>query len=278
LAVVNALVSERTHMRTVDMRYGDTERQQLDVYGPHDGGGGRPVVLFFYGGSWRYGDRRQYRFLGEALASAGLVAVIADYRLFPEVCFPGFVHDGAAALRWIRENVGSYGGDPHNVYVMGHSAGGLIAALLALDPFYASGHGVPTQAIRGLIGLAGPYAIRPEEGAAFRDIFPQSTETERHRPVSVVTANAPPLFLAQGLDDDLVVPEHTEQLAARARAAGASVRVARYEGLGHIGIMAAMSRPFRRLAPVLADVASFIRETHPQGAFCYTDAKAQLRV
>ena len=109
--------------------YGAGPRQRLDVYAPRGGcGQPRPVVMFFYGGSWNSGTRSGYAFVGRALAARGFVTVVPDYRLVPEVHYPAFVEDGAAAVRWVAANAAKYCGNGQSVVLMGHSAGAYIAA------------------------------------------------------------------------------------------------------------------------------------------------------
>ena len=88
-------------------------------------------MVFFYGGSWTTGRRGLYRFVGAALAERGIVTVLPDYRLYPQVKFPLFVDDGALAVAWVQKHAHEFGGDPHRIVLMGHSAGGHEAAFLA---------------------------------------------------------------------------------------------------------------------------------------------------
>ena len=122
--VLNAITPARGYDRSAAIAYGDDPRQALDVYRPKGAAGLRPVVVFFYGGNWREGDRADYRFVGGAMTERGYVCVIPDYRLYPQVSFPGFVEDAASAVRWARDHAAEYGGDPDRLFVMGHSAGG----------------------------------------------------------------------------------------------------------------------------------------------------------
>ena len=260
MGMINALVPTAGYSRTTDIAYGADPRQQLDIYAPRGPSAARPVVLFFYGGSWRFGARGQYRFLGEALAAKGFVVVVADYRLYPEVKFPVFMEDAAAALRWVTDHAGEYGGDPTQIFAMGHSAGAHMAALLVLDPKYADAANVPRGRIAGLIGLAGPYAFHPERIDSVRGVFVGSGDLDAARPITFVDTapSLPAIFLAHGGDDDTVNPSNTRDVAEKARARGAIVREIIYPGIGHLGLMAAFARPFRGRAPVLEDVAAFI--------------------
>ena len=119
----NALTPRWGYDRHADIAYGDDPRQTLDVYVPADKAAHAPVVVFFYGGSWQSGDKNGYRFVGQALASRGLVAVVPDYRLYPPTTFPGFIEDGARAVAWARAHAADYGADPDRLFVSGHSAG-----------------------------------------------------------------------------------------------------------------------------------------------------------
>src|ERR1700741_411360 len=110
-----------------DQPYGPLERQKLDIYVPDGATSNIPVVVFFYGGAWARGERGDYRFAGQALASTGFIALVPDYRLYPEVAFPSFVQDGALAVAWVRDNIAGFGGDPARIAVLGHSAGAHIA-------------------------------------------------------------------------------------------------------------------------------------------------------
>ena len=240
--------------------YGPDPRQRLDVYVPRGSiGAHRPVVVFFYGGSWNSGDRAGYAFVGRALAARGFVVVIPDYRLVPQVRYPAFIEDGAAAVRWAEVHAVTYGGAPDRLVLMGHSAGAYIAAMLAVDGRWL---GPARVNVRGLVGLAGPYDFAPFDVDASRAAFgnwPRPAETQ---PVSWAGAGDPPALLAYGAEDRTVRPRNSEALAARLRAGGVRVELRAYPKLSHVGLLLAFARPFRGRAPVLDDVASFIRNAH----------------
>jgi acetyl esterase/lipase len=239
--------------------YGAGPRQRLDVYAPPGRPTHAPVAVFFYGGSWDSGRRQDYNWVGRALASRGFVTVIADYRLYPEVRYPGFLEDGALAVRWAIANARRYGGDPERVVLAGHSAGAYNATMLALDGRYLKAAGVDPSVVKAFAGLSGPYDFLPLKGDITRRIFGETPDLPATQPLAYVTANSPPAFLATGDRDDMVWPKNTIALAARLRTAGVEVEERHYPELDHIRMVLALSRPLRGRAPVLDEMTAFLR-------------------
>ena len=259
--VLNALVPSSGYTRTTDLAYGDQPRQRLDVYRPH-GVAGAPVVIFFYGGYWQYGEKNDYRFIADALTSRGFVTVVPDYRLYPAVKFPAFVEDGAIALRWTHDNIERYGGDPNHIYLMGHSAGAHIATLLTLDPHYLKDAGLAPDAIRATVGLSGPYDFMP--GEMSRGVFGMTaSDTKadpRIEPIHFADNRGAPLLLLHGARDETVEAGNSSRLADRIHQFGGDARAILYPKLSHKTIVLALARPFQWLAPVLRDVTTFFRQ------------------
>lgn len=259
LALLSSLVSEGGIARQSDVAYGPSPRQRLDVYrgagraGPQNT---RPVVIFFYGGSWKSGDRSVYQFVGSALASRGITTVIPDYRLYPEVKFPGFVEDAALAYRWAADNLATA---CTPIILAGHSAGAHIAALLALDPRYRTAAAPGRQPPAAWIGLAGPYAFDPTTWSSTREIF-SGASADRTRPVTFVGPQSPPALVMHGRDDSVVRMFNLRDLATAYRAAGVPIETRELDGIAHTGIVMALSRPFRWRAPVLDDMVRFIAQ------------------
>ena len=254
-----------------DLAYGAGPRRRLDVYAPA-GARGAPVVVFFYGGSWQGGEKADYAFVARALAQAGIVAIVPDYRVYPEVRFAGFMKDGAAALAFAKRNASRFGGDPDRLVVMGHSAGAHIAAMLALDPRWLGAEGLgPRDSLAGFVGLAGPYDFLPLEDPVLHTIFgttPQSPPGvgRETQPITFAENRGPPMFLATGLLDTTVRPQNTRSLAARVAAAGGSVVTREYVGLGHAPLIGVLSEPLGFAAPVRRDVTQFILALPPTRA------------
>jgi acetyl esterase/lipase len=256
-ALLNLLAGSKRVAETRDVAYGGNPRERLDIYAPRRAGS-YPVVVFFYGGSWEEGDRGAYRFVGTALAERGIVTVIPDYRVYPEVRFPGFLEDGAQAVRWVRDSIADYGGDPGRIVVAGHSAGAHIAAMLALDPQWLRQAGLDPRDLSGLVGLAGPYDFLPLRSETLKTIFGPEQTRDSTQPINFASAAAPPSLLIAGAKDTVVDPGNTTRLAARLREVGASVEAYLYPGVGHAGLVGAFGKPIRGIAPVLRETAAFV--------------------
>jgi len=240
-----------------DVVYAADTGQELDVYRPATASGA-PVVVFFYGGRWQDGNRRQYAFVGKALAANGIVAVLPDYREYPAVRFPAFVEDAARAVAWARQHAQALGGDPFRLYVAGHSAGGHIAALLGTDARYLRAQGFAPRDLAGVIAIAGPHDFLPITEADLAAIFGPPERYPDSQPVNFVDGDEPPFLLLHGSDDDLVRPRNSVSLAERLQAAHEPCELRLYPGVGHIRILAAMDLSYERLAPTLDDVKAFV--------------------
>jgi acetyl esterase/lipase len=251
-ALLNATVPRTGYVLEADVSYGPLPRQRLDHYRPTDPRGDGKTVIFFYGGAWRQGDKADYLFLGQALASRGIGVVVADYRLFPDVRYPAFVEDGALAVGWAARRFGAA-----RLFLMGHSAGAYIAAMLAANTGYLQATGVDRRELRGLVGIAGPYDFQPRHYRWLRDIF-EDADDRAIQPVSHATAPLPPALLLHGTADRLVAPRNSEQLAAAWRAARASVDLRLYDEVDHLTIVGAFADFLRARAPTRADVLAFI--------------------
>ena len=149
---------------TRHLSYGEGARRRLDLYRPARTVGKLPVIVFFYGGSWQSGERADFGFVAARLARRGFLVAVPDYRVFPEVGFPGFLEDAAQAVAWMFDHAAGHGGDATSLFLMGHSAGAYNAVMLALAPDYLLTAGASAARLAGVIGLAGPYDFLPLGG------------------------------------------------------------------------------------------------------------------
>jgi acetyl esterase/lipase len=249
------------YTRHTDIAYapGGDAAHRLDVYVPDKPATGpRPVVVFWYGGRWTFGDKSDYRFVGAALAGLGYVAILPNYRHYPAVKLAGFMADAAEATDWAAAHASDYGADPKELFLMGHSAGAHLAALVALDTRYLLATGKPLPPIAGVIGLSGPYDFLPLTEDDTKDMFGPPEHYPESQPIHFAHPGAPPMLLIHGTADETVWPKNSVNLAAALRGQGDSVTLKLYPGLKHADTVAAMSLPVRGKAPTLADIATFV--------------------
>jgi acetyl esterase/lipase len=259
LTALNALTPGGASERTTDLAYGDGPRRKLDVYRPLSGDGKAPVVVFFYGGNWVSGERADYAFVGRALASRGIVTVVADYRLYPAVSYPDFLDDTAQAVAWAAKEAARYGGDSKRLFVMGHSAGAYNAAMVALDGRWLAKQHMSPADLRGWIGLAGPYDFLPIENPTTKPVFHFPDTPRESQPVRHVTPQSPPALLIAARSDNLVDPlRNTGHLAEQLRAQNIPVKEIYYDKVSHTTLVATFAAPMRWLGPTLDDVAAFV--------------------
>jgi acetyl esterase/lipase len=259
------------YTRHTNLAYGADPQQRVDVYVPDKAAPGAPMaappmaapptplIIFWHGGRWKSGDKSDYRFVGAALAESGYVALIANYRHYPKVHMPGFMDDAAQTVQWAVAHAREFGADPRQLFLMGHSAGAHMAALLALDPRYLRAAG-SAPAIAGVIGLSGPYDFLPLLEADVQDMFGPPALYPESQPINYVRADAPPMLLAHGLKDETVWPKNSRNLANALGARGVSVTLKLYPKVAHADTVAALSPPIRGRAPTLADIQEFIAE------------------
>ncbi|MEX6505271.1 alpha/beta hydrolase [Jiella sp. M17.18] len=243
-SALNAVTSRSGFHTVSDVRYQGGDSGTYDLYVPNGASARSPAVIFIHGGSWGTGSKRIYPFLGQSLASAGIIVAIPNYRLYPETQFPGFVEDAAKATAsfaaTLRSGENGVPAGHHPLFLMGHSAGAEIAGLLAIDARWLKADGIPLSRIAGFIGLAGPYDFLPLTDERYKRIFPKRLRAES-QPVNFVSGDEPPMLLIAGKADTTVDPKNTVSLANKARVAGDKVQMTLYPGVSHIGAISAFA-------------------------------------
>jgi acetyl esterase/lipase len=259
-AIDELLPYDKGSARTAtDVAYSTDPRHRLDVYAPTSAGP-FPVIVFVHGGSWSSGDKKDYGFLGRALASQGYIVFVPNYRLVPGHRYPAFVEDTAAAIAFAQKSASVYGGDNAAIYLMGHSAGAYNLAQAMLNPEFFVASGVDRTTIRAAALLAGPYDFAPLDVPSTVDAFGQWPDLSSTQPINYAAENAPPTLLLHGAKDTTVYPRNSRALA---KLLGAKATLKEYQNLGHVGILLSNAKPLRWRAPVLNDVIAFFR-AHPK--------------
>lgn len=262
--VMNTLSSDSGFSLMQNLPYEPSGQLALDVYRPLNARSA-PVIVFFHGGRWSSGDKAEYKFVGQALASRGFVAVLPAVRQYPQVRFPEFVHDAARAVRWARDNATFYGGDPAQLFIAGHSSGAHIAVLLALNEEYLKSAGGRRDWLRGMIGLAGAYDFMPITAPDLRDLFGPVDRFQYSQPIFYVDGQNPPLLLLHGRDDDVVWASNTVNLARAVSKAGGPVETVLYDKLSHSMIIGSLASFLRGRADVLDAIEDFVTRTVQAG-------------
>jgi len=255
LEILNSTVDQNGFSSRTGLVYGGDDRQKLDVHIPNHAPQNADVVVFYYGGRWQYGSKQEYAFVVDALTSKGFVTVIPDYRLYPQVDWQAFVQDGANAYQWVYKNIQKFGGNPRRIFVMGHSAGAHISAMVAVDDSLLD---KATKRPCGFVGLAGPYDFLPIDQPDIRRVFASESDLQKTQPISYASRDDPAMLLIHGLDDDIVKPGNSRRLAQRLSRLGGDAEIKLYEDTDHIDILLSLSSTFRYFGPTLTDSVVFM--------------------
>jgi acetyl esterase/lipase len=244
---------KRDHVgRRLDIPYTASKsdpKRQLDLYLPRVDRPGFPIVVFVHGGYWRPLDRRwlqplsgAYGNVGVALAHHGIAAAILSYRQVP------LIHSGkdslddiAAAIRFVRDSCPSWGCDSGRMFVVGHSAGGHLVSLLAMDDRILHRNGVDADGVAGFVSIDGIFdlgaslaAFKPDQAAIMRELFgPDDATLARHSTISYARARHPPLLFVDSTGDEKVCLDGFHKMKARMAEVGSPAKFVELAGLGH---------------------------------------------
>lgn len=182
----------------LDVSFGPTLAEHLDLY---PAGENAPVFIYVHGGFWYLRTSKEFGFVARGPVSRGVATVVTDYALCPHVTIDEIVRQTRAAVAWVYQNAGSFGGDPGRIHVAGHSAGGhLVAMLLATD--WDGEYGLPNDIIKGATAISGLYDLAP-----FPYTFLQPKlqltwdQVLRNSPILHVPDSTPPLLVVYGEDE-----------------------------------------------------------------------------
>ena len=255
----SALKIKADHTVLKDIFFGSEAWQKLDVHIPNaKSDKDKPVLIFFYGGSWDSGKKEMYFFAADAFTRLGYVVVIPDYLKYPEARFPDFMYDGAAAVTWVKNNIAQYGGDPNTVFIAGHSAGAHLGSLLLTDERYLKKHDLSPLDIRGFSGLAGPYNFTPKR-STLKIIFGPEENYPNMQASNFVTGNEPPMLLLHGEQDTTVGAFNQEILITALNEAGNPSIGTLYPKLTHISILMSLTPLLRKNSTTIDDMDEFFK-------------------
>lgn len=241
----------------LDIPYGDLDAQKLDIYTPKAQTSPPPVVIFFHGGRWTFGNKSQYKFVGMTLAELGYMVVIPNTRLYPEVKFPIFIEDAAKSIAWVHSNIASYGGG-QELFVAGHSSGAHMAALIVADQSYLEAFGLSVDIINAFAGMSGPYDFEPK-APELKDMFGPPSQYPQMAVTNFIDGNEPPMLLIYTNEDETVHIRNLELLKAGIERANGKVETIIYSSGGHAATVGAFSWANPADLPVPEDIDRFFR-------------------
>ncbi len=250
---LNTITPSTSYKLAKDIAYGSDTRQKLDIYTPNKPRSDQAVLVFIHGGSWSDGNKNMYKFIGEAFATQGFTTVISNYRMHPQVQYPEFVNDTAAAIAFTANR---FSGAP--LFVLGHSAGAYNAMMVTVDPKYLEAQGMQVcKTIKATIGMAGPYGAFPLKKEPYITIFPNLHKGD-DAPAQIKLGPTPPVFLPIGDKDTTVSDLHSRALAKNIIARGGSAKFKLYPGLNHTDVAKVLSRYFDGDSTLKTDILTFI--------------------
>lgn len=275
LFLANTLARFDNYTEIESLPYGKETLNTLDIYIPDHSliaNTSLPVVIFFYGGCWggcTTFNKESYRYVAQALTSNKFIVVIGDYRRYPDVLFPGIIKDSKQIVEWVKTHIGQYHGDPKRLFLMGHSAGAHLAAMLTLNENYLESE--TYQSIKGFIGLAGPYDFLPLSKSYQKIIFGPSERFPASQPINFVNGSEPPMLLLQGDQDIKVLPKNAKNLNRKVQQMKGCAQLKVYTDTNHTEILAALAIPIQDNQPVLTDIVEFLEHYSAPNAQCKTN-------
>lgn len=241
------------------LHYGESPQQVIDLYRPRDIER-PPLIIFIPGGGWQNGDPGEYGFVARQFAQSGYATALVGYRLGPDGRFPVMLEDSAAAVGWLVTHADELGLQADRLVLAGQSAGAYNAVMLALDRRWLEREGLPDDAVKGVVGLSGPYDFYPFDTDSTKKAFGQVANPLQTQPIGFARADAPPMLLVTGEEDTTVKPRNSRALAARLAGLGADVRLVVIPGLGHADTVTLLARPFDRDRRLLSVAMPFVDE------------------
>lgn len=241
-AEINARSEQtRSRVRTMlDIRYGPDPRQFLDVYLPPSDADTAPVLVFVHGGGFREGDRTHYGYIAEPFVASGIVVVFPSYRLLPESTFFDALDDVRSAVAWTVSTIANLGGDPGRVVVSGHSAGGLLAAHVAVDSSWQAARAVPAGAIRTVVPFSAGYDFTSDELPSYaRSRLPDAAAKFDASPIHRIRQPVERALVALG-DQESAYLSSSRAFAAALSAAGVATELLVLPGHDHAGTVRAL--------------------------------------
>jgi arylformamidase len=236
----------------LDVAYGRGPNETLDLFVPNHPVQGAPVMVFIHGGYWRSLDKADHSFVAPPFVAQGACVAVINYALCPTVTVPDIALQTARALAWVARHIGNFGGDPDRISVVGHSAGGHLAAMVLACEWSMLGADLPPRLVRQAVSISGLFDLAPLQNTPFLQSSLQLTDIHVHQaspahwPAPSVVDGRGQLVAVVGGDES---PEFLRQNALIQHAWGPEVVPVceSLPGLNHFSALEAMTQPGHRL-------------------------------
>ena len=241
---LNRLTPRTGYTLHENIAYGLKARQRLDIFSaqaPHEQ---RPLIVFVHGGAWLHGDKKDYRFVGEAFAKEGYDVAVINYHLAPEHIFPSYIDDLSLALNYLTQHQSKLNIRTEKLVLMGHSAGAfnIMSALYHPQPYALQCR----SQIRAIIGLSGPYHFDYKDDPLCAEAFDQTVPYQQVMPYYFVEPNQVKHYLFLASNDQVVHHSNSQDLHSVLTQKGNHSQMITISGTGHISIIGSVSSLFSR--------------------------------
>ena len=257
LYLANAANNEDGYISRNNITYGNETWQKMDIYYPEYSDTASPAIVFYYGGSWRKGDKEDYAFVANRFTREGYIVIIPDYVKYPSAVYPAFVEDAAAVSHWIASHASEYSIDISRLHLMGHSAGAHTGMMLLTDESYLAKYALGPEFYQCFIGIAGPYDFVPGS-RYYRKIFGPEERFPLMQATNYIDGSEPPMFLLTAGLDWLVADSNTEKVLEAVQQSGGQILTKTYPALGHMTIIGSLSDSLPIGSDVSNDILAFI--------------------
>lgn len=239
---LNRLTPRKGYTVRENIAYGLKARQRLDLFYSQTPRQKRPLIVFVHGGAWSHGDKKDYRFVGEAFATEGYDVALINYHLAPEHIFPRSIDDLSVALNYLGQQQGNLNICTDNLILMGHSAG---AFNVMSAMYHPTAYALQCRAqIRAVIGLSGPYHFDYKDDPLCADAFDQSVPYQQVMPYYFVEPNQVKHYLFLASNDQVVSHSNAIDLQDKLKQTGNHSEIIRIPRTGHISIVGSLSSLF----------------------------------
>lgn len=205
-------------------------KHTLDIYSPNTENP-VPVLVVFHGGGWVTGDKKDFADIAKGMASFGYCVVVFNHRLYPKVRFPEMIKDGTRAVAWIHNNISKHGGNREKLFLVGHSSGAHMAALLATNKTFLGSQNIPLKNISGVVGISGAYRI--ERGVHPHIFTKNDYQLNRASPYDHVGPETPPFLILYAGRELPTIKKQGKLMASKLRLKGKPVAVKEFPGRNH---------------------------------------------